>query len=279
MSGSPATLLQEGHLIYLGTLGRMIGIKCPASQNVEHEERYTFQTTLEGRRKAQVRPRGPRTWSLQTSDATTPEQAATLMQFAQGAWGPGPFVFVSAEAPYTNLLDPAASTCDPKVVVMGSGSSLVGSPPMLTSAGWFPRSIMKDTVNGARFGDPVPVLPGVPVSGSAEVLGDGGSVRLQFLDAAGALISAHDSLPASNMVERRFLTVMPPSGAASVQLWVTGPIVQAAAPTVTWTDSPRPWSDGQGCLKAVVHGASRSLVLTGPDRTYSNLSFTVTEVG
>lgn len=125
-------------MIYLGSLGRMIGIKCPASQQLEAEDLYSFELTLEGKRTAQVKPRAPRTWNLQTSDATKPADVATLMQFVQGGWGPGPFVFVAADAPFTNLLSPAAASCDP-VAGLGSATTLDG--PLLTGDGWAGRSL------------------------------------------------------------------------------------------------------------------------------------------
>lgn len=264
--------------VYLGSLGRMVELYTTPSAAVVAEERYSFTTTLEGRRKAQVRPIGRRTWTLNAGGAEPAEQAA-LMAFAQGAWGRGPFVFVSADAPFVNMLDPAASTCDPAEMVMGSGATLLGSPPMLTLDGWAPRSVWKDTANGARFGAPTPVLPGTTVTGSAYVQGAGGVVRLVFLDALGAAIATHDSTAATNTVLRRSVTRVVPAGAVSVQLWVNAPIAQACMPAVTWTSTVKPWGDGQGCAKAVAHGVSRDLAFTSAERTYSNLSFTVTEVG
>lgn len=269
-------------MIYLGTLGRMIGIKCPASQNVEHEERYTFQTTLEGRRKAQVRPRGPRTWSLQTSDATTQAQVATLMQFAQGAWGPGPFVFLPADAPVTNLLTPAASLCGPGEFVLTSGVTVTEGAPMRTPDGWAARSLIKTTPNGLFLGkDMIPVLPGTPVTGSAYIRGAGGKVSIHWYDSTGTIITSVLSTETaeSSVVKRCSLTAMPPSNAVSCRLAVTASVQQAAWPAVTWTDKLQTFGEGQGCTKSVVSTASRSLVMAVPGFTYSNLSFNVTEVG
>lgn len=266
-------------MIYLGSLGRMIGIKCPASQQAQSVEQFTFKDTVEGRVKAQRRPLGRRSWSLRTSDATTPGESAILQEFAAGAWGRGPFVFVSADAPHTNLLTPGASTCDPAEVAMGSGGSLLGSPPLLTPDGWAARSVWKNTVNGAFFGEAVPVLSGRRVTGSAYVSGAGGFVRLVFLNASGAVVSQVDSAAATPTVARRSVTALPPVGAVSARLTVTASVTAAARPAITWTDTVQPYSDGQGCSKAVVHGVSRDQVLAVPGNTFSNLSFTVTEVG
>lgn len=269
-------------MIYLGSLGRMIGIKCPASQSVEAEERYTFQTTLEGRRKAQVRPRGPRTWSLQTSDATTPEQVAALMQFAQGAWGPGPFVFLPADAPVTNLLTPAASLCGADEFILTSGVTVTEGAPMLTPDGWAAKSLIKTTSNGLFLGkDMVPVPATGKITVAAYVRGTSGAAGVAFYDSAGSSVSTTYSpvtAGASNVV-RSHVSVTPPPNAVSCRVVVNSSTVQAAWPSVTWTEKVQPFGEGQGCAKSVVSAASRSLVMAVAGSTYSSLSFTVTEVG
>lgn len=266
-------------MIYLGTLGSMIGIKCPASQNVEYEERYSFQTTLEGRRKAQVRPRGPRTWSLQTSDATTPAQVATLMQFAQGAWGPGPFVFVPADAPATNMLTPAAASCAPE---MADGySNLSAGGPVEAGGVWFPRSLINSDPSSLLIvNEKVPVIPGFPVTGSAWVRGAGGRVRVSFYDQSDVLIGAALSTvtATAGTAKRSWVQAVAPLGASHARVIGVG-TTMLAMPSLTWTDNLVPESDGQGCAQAVIHGVSRGLVLATSRATYSNVSFTVTEVG
>lgn len=269
-------------MIYLGQLGRMIGVKCPASQQVQYEDRYTFKATLGGVKKGQVKPRAPRTWSLQTSDATTPPDIAALMQFASGAWGNGPFWFVSADAPFTNLLTPAGAELAPGEYVLTSGLTVTEGAPLLTPDGWASRSIIKSTNNGLFLGkDMLPVLPGMPLTAAAYVRGAGGCVQITWYDSAGSVISTAYSAvtPGATGVVRSWMTRTPPSNAVSCRVGTNSAAAQVAWPTLTWTDKLMPYSDGQGCPKAVVHAPSRSLVLTGPDRTYSNLSYTVTEVG
>lgn len=269
-------------MIYLGSLGRMIGIKCPASQNVQSEERYTPSVTLEGRRKAQVRPVGRRTWSLQTSDATTPAEHSLLSQFANGAWGNGPFRFISADASVTNLLTPAAADSMPGEYVLTSGLTITEGAPMLTPDGWASRSFIKSTNNGLFFGkDMLPVLPGVPVTVSAYVRGSGGAVNLVWYNSAGSQISVHYggvTAGATNVV-RSWLTETPPSNAVSFRFQANGKTEQVCRPAATWSDKLLPYGDGQGCVKAVVSSMSRDQVLAVPGSTYSNVSFTVMEVG
>jgi len=264
--------------VYLGTLGRMIPIYSTPSAQLEIEDRFNFKRTIEGRRKAEVIPGGRRAWSLNAQFAD-PAESATLQEFTNGSWGRGPFWFVSADASVTNLLTPAAASCDPASVVMSSGATLLGSPPLLTPDGWAARSVWKDTVNGAFFGGAVPVLAGRVVTGSAYVAGSGGFVRLLFLNAAGAVVSQVDSVAATTAVARRSVSALPPAGAVSARLTVTASVTAAARPAISWTDSVQPYGDGQGCEKAVVHSVSRDQVLAVVGHTFSNVSFTVTEVG
>src|SRR5690625_4816542 len=109
-------------MIYLGTPGRMVGISCPAEQRLATAERYSFQTTLEGRVKAQVRPIGRRTWDLRLPRTSSPSEVAALAAFADGAWGAGPFWFVSADAPVVNLLSPGAAASDAAYLRAGLGA-------------------------------------------------------------------------------------------------------------------------------------------------------------
>ena len=267
--------------VYIGSLGRMVKLPYVGSQQVQTEERYNFSSTLEGKRKAQVKPKGPRTWAL-SADHFRPNEHSLLSQFANGAWGPGPFVFLPADAPVSNVLTPDAGDCKPGEYVLTSGMSVTGTPPMLTPDGWAASSFLKTTTNGLYLGvDLVPLLAGQPVTVAAYVRGSGGAVGVWFYDSAGGFISSQNSsvTAGSTNVVRSWLTVTPPVGAVSLRASVTSQVSQVAWPTVTWTDKLMPHGDGQGCPKAVVTGYSRDQVLSVAGHTYSNVSFTVQEVG
>ena len=272
--------------VYLGALGRLVELWSTPAAQVSLAERYTFTTTLEGRVKAQSVPSARRSWSLNAEGASPREQAA-LQEFATGVWGRGPFVFVSADAPVVNLLTPEESSLDPLVLAAGpSGGGVLDSPPMLTPDGWAGRSLLKRDGAFARIAERVPVIPGRPVTGSAYVRSSVGSaafVRLQFVRADGSEISQHNSVTAVAFAERRSVTATAPHDAAWVNLWVTGNVSQVARPAVTWTAQPFEYGDGQGCKKAVVHGASRDLRVASQWQAHtgrwSDLSFTVQEVG
>lgn len=264
--------------VYLGTLGRMVELWSTPSAQVESEDRHTFSTTIEGRRKAQVRPIGRRTWSLNAQFAE-PRDSASLAQFANGSWGPGPFVFVSADAPRTNMLTPAAASCDPALITSSFTSK--SGPAEIEPGQWVGRSYL-NTSNSLNMVFPArtPVLQGVPVTGSAYVRGLGMKVYISFWDAADQFISSASSSGSGSASSwsRLSVTRTPPANAVRVAVYTNG-AGRGAAPAVTWTDGVQPWSDGQGCDKVVVSSSSRDLTVTGINGTYSNLSFTVMEVG
>lgn len=266
--------------VYLGSLGRMIQIPYVSSQQLQSEERYSFQYTLEGRRKAQPKPIGRRTWGL-TADRNRPNEHSLLSQFADGVWGNGPFWFLSADALITNILPPDVVSGDASAIAYDSVVRPGG--PLLTPDGWAARSVL-NTVPGSTLhvgGNlKVPVLPGTRVTAAAYVSGVNSAIRLYFYDFAGNQLSSAGSpvTGGAGVVVRSWVTVTAPANAVSAMVAAQN-TSQACWPSITWSDGLLPFGDGQGCAKAVVHGFSRDQVLAVPGATYSNVSFTVSEVG
>ena len=261
-------------MIYLGTPGRMVGISCPAEQRLNTADRFSFQTTLEGRVKAQVRPGGRRTWDLRLPRTSTPSEVAALDAFANGSWGPGPFWFVSADAPHTNLLSPGASQ---SVSMLNGGGSLGG--PWDTEWGLAARSLLNTEAAFLYWDTSVPVQAGKPVTGSAVLQGEG-HLRLWWRNGAGeSSVTGSDSFSSPSGPVQVSVTAQPPSWAEFVTLGVSREVTRAALPAVTWTETVMPWVSGQGCEKAVVRGMSSDLVLAIPGRTFGGAEFTVQEVG
>ena len=267
--------------VYLGTLGRMVKLPYVGSQQVQSEERYNFASTLEGKRKAQVKPKGTRTWAL-SADHYRPNEHSLLSQFADGAWGPGPFVFVSADAPVSNMLLPGVADClsseNPSGLVLDGG-------PVQVNDAWFARSYLNSSGVTVFFGKDhgsgaVPVIAGRRVTGSVHVTGSGARVQLSFYDAAGASLgSSLGNVAGVSGWVRSSVSVLPPAGAVSARVFANSATVRATGPAITWSDGLLPWGSGQGCSKAVVHGVTRDQVLAVQGHTYSNVGFTVSEVG
>ena len=115
-------------------------------------------------------------------------------------------------------------------------------------------------------------------------MGEGGAAGLAWYNTDGAYMAASMSsvLSADGTTVRSHVTALPPAGAVSCRPLANANAKQACRPAITWTDQAFDWADGQGCPKAVIHGVSRDLVMASRDPRggrYSNLSFTITEVG
>ena len=269
--------------MYLGSPGRMVGVKCPTRQRVGSSERYSFETTLEGRVKAQVVPLQRRSWDVELGQLTTPSEVATLQEFANGAWGKGPFWFLPADAPVVNVLPPITSVF---------GGHVDGGPVRLDGGGMAPFSNARSdgsagTLQFVAAEEDPPVIPEMPVTGSAWVTGAGASVLLQWFDASGSIIGTVQTPPSQRVpagqgaAVRVSVTGVPPAGAVRARLTARD-ATAAARPAVTWTDQPFEYGDGQGCQKAVVHAVSRDVTKAWDNPKtgrWSNLSFTVQEVG
>lgn len=269
--------------VYLGSLGRLVELRCPSSQAVGVDDGTTFEMTLEGVVQAQVRPvRVRRSWGLGVG-AGTPADIANILAFSAGEFGNGPFVWVSADAPVTNLLTPDVSVCGESAVVGATVAQ--GGPLNLPGGGVAGRSLLNsNTAQNMYFGSAiVPVIPGQPVTGSAYVVGAGSKVGLNFHDAAGAYITnaLSTGTGTAGATTRLSVTATAPANAASCVPFGQS-TTQGARPAVTWTTQVFDWQPGEGCTKAILSGLSRDLVLALRDPSsgrYSNLSCTITELG
>lgn len=268
--------------VYIGTPGRLVELPYVSSQTVKSSDEYSFETTLEGRVKAQAKPLKRREWSLSASRYLAGAQG-TLLAFVNGEWGRGPFVWVSADAQVTNLLTPDQSSCDPSTINT-AGVTATG-PLNLGADGWAGRSFTNPAPATAfNFGSQLaPVLQGQNVTVSAYLVGAGAQMRIRWVDAAGTFL-AFTTGPAqgvAGIATRVSHTGMPPANAAQAQVQAVN-ATQAARPALTWTDQVVEWSDGQGCPKCVVHSVGRDLKMVSRLQRglrTADVGFTITEVG
>lgn len=267
---------------YIGSLGRLVEVPFTASEDVSLADRYVVATTVEGARRVQARPASPRSWSVDVRGAT-PNEVSGIASLANGAWGAGPFHWVSIQARQENLLTPGEA--DLTGVEYNDRWSLGG--PMLRSSGdWSAQSLVVSVPSGSHvMVRDIPVLPGRAVTYAADVQASSASVaprlQVQWADVAGGFISQqYREGQVTGGVQRAVATFTPPAGAASVRLLLDGTVARYAAPQVTWTAHEVPYSAGHGCRAAVVDGMSTSLLyVAGPLRgSYSNAGFTVMEV-
>lgn len=263
---------------YLGPLGRLMGLRCPSTETTDRANRYSTRTTVEGRRRAQLTPASPRTWSIEWDVAYRPEMAM-LRSFTDGEWGPGPWHWVPVTAHRGNLLTPAEAACQ-----VASDQLVPGGPVRVADGAWAGSSYLTSGVTTyARVASDVPVIPGMPVSWSVDVRGDGTTppqLAMTFNDAGGAQLSAwYFSGAAKPGMQRVTQTRVVPEGAASMNVGVRATALQVARPQVTWTDGPVPFTAGAGCRSAVIEAGPEELIAMWDGIDYRATRFTVMEVG
>lgn len=269
-------------MIYLGQIGRLIPLDCAAEETRTTTEKYTFKTTLEGKRKAQAIPFTRRTWGI-TAPAGTYTQAAPLADFASGAWGAGPFIFISERAQRGNILSPETAALE-KSKIMGAGNA--AAVPVLTHDGWAPTS-MSVGASGYWLGaqERYPIILDRPLTVSVYAMGAACRIRVDFLDAAGGVLTNKHSSPVASPTsfQRISLSIPPgnyPQGAISARVYFYN-LSAITRPAITYTAQVMPWEQGQGCYKAVVlDGAHTTLLaLDNPQGQWQKHDYQIVEVG
>lgn len=265
---------------YLGELGRLIPLRTASTERVQAEDRYIAAVTVEGRRRVQARGRTPRIWDV-SWDLARRDEVSSLLPFSIGGWGRGPWHWVPIQAQTSNMLTPRES-----VLLDRRDSPYVtdGGPVVDAAGAWSPASVL--SVGGsstwAALYEGVPVVPGVPVTWTADIRGNGTvapQLAFQFVDASGASVSG--SYMAGEPVEgmqRVAFTRVPPPLAVSARVGIGVQTLQMTRPQITWTGTEVPYSTGHGCRAAVIDGVAEGLLLARQDRTYSEVGFTVLEV-
>lgn len=266
---------------YLGSLGRLVEVPFTASENVSRADRFVESVTVEGARRVQARPVAPRSWSVDVNGATATERSA-LDAFATGAWGNGPWHWVSVAAQRGNLLTPR------EALLMDRQQNALwteGGPIVAADGSLAPRSMLsaRDATWASLFVD-IPCLPGHAITWSADIAGDGSappSLASAFFDANGGQIGSGVAEHGSDAegMQRVSQTRIPPEGAASFRAGIYHTTKRITRPQVTWTDGPVPYSAGHGCRAAVLDGMSEDLIAANSFGTWSSAQFTVMEVG
>jgi hypothetical protein len=272
---------------YVGPIGALVKVRTPTRVRPTVARPASARVTLGGRRKVHLGARALRGQHV-ALPYSSPGDVANLAALVAGEYGPGPFWWVDPWAQVTNLYTPAASTLDAGTWATANGPAAAGGAVQLDDGVLAGRSIVPSgsgvTVYlGRRLGvrDDTPVLPGVPVTASVWVSGDSVTVRAQFVDAAGALLtSATTTYSAGGTPRRVSVTGTPPATATAVYVAVTG-ATRIARPALTWTSGVRPWHVGQGMPRVAIT-ALDSDVVTAWDGAHGQgltAAFTVLEVG
>lgn len=259
---------------WLGQIGGMVALPDYAGA-FPHEPSngVSFDPLIGGSRFAWVDSTAHlRSWQVDIPSCD-PDEVAPLRELLAG--DPlGNWWWVTPQARATNILTPRM--CDFPALVPGGMRPTVEGDSVV-------RSWLVGPGNVVRTG-PVPVVAGLPVTGSAWLQGGTDArVGLEFLDLAGNVVGMRSTLlnPNKGAMERVHVTADVPAGAVSANLYVTQPVA-FARPAVSWTTGPTEWEPGLGARS--VHAShpsiqpTRSVFRPEVKLRMQDISFTVTEL-
>lgn len=277
---------------YLGPVGSMAPVLLTVSEEESHEARHSTRMSVSGRVYAQRRllP-SRRTWSV-SADKVAARDHAYLAQLADALDGPTTVVWYSASAVVGNILTPAVAAMGADQIFgnrMAGGSVVVPGKIDGPAPQWDGRVLDTITQTAAgimSFGGDVPVPDTTDVTASIHMTAQAGQ-RPQLLvreyDPQGVMVKEHraqGSLDAG--LERVAVTLVTDPRTTTLRMGTVGAL-RTAAPAVTLTDQVTPWTEGMGCLTAIVDEVSWSpmhgLYAGNAGDRIGSRSFTITEVG
>ncbi|MFC3407019.1 MULTISPECIES: hypothetical protein [Brachybacterium] len=193
-------------------------------------------------------------------------EMSAVDEFVQGAWGPGPFRWVSCAAHDSNVLTPGQSI----LAALDAGTG------MDTATGWSPRSVLGP--GRVVLAERVPVIPGKPVTVAVDTTG-AATLTVTFRSAAGAIDSTR-TVSASGTLAQRLVYSAPSVmwSSRSVDIEVSGHI-RASRPQVSWTREARPWVPGRGAEQVIIQSGVADPLVINPAGGYWSGSLNLIEVG
>lgn len=253
---------------YLGTTARMVPVAPASAQSEARPDRFVVQQAASRRWAFDTARRGgvqSREWGVELGLLDAAEMSA-MDEFVQGAWGPGPFRWVSCAAHDSNVLTPGQSIL----------ASLDAGSGMDTASGWSPRSVLGPSP--VKLAERVPVIPGRPVTVAVDTTG-AATMTVTFRSAAGAIDSTR-TVSASGVLAQRLVCSAPSVmwSSRSVDIEVSGH-VRAARPQVSWTREARPWVPGRGADAVVIQSGTSDPLVINPAGGYWSGSLSLVEVG
>lgn len=255
----------------IGTLGNLMPVW--ANKITETVDRkVTFTETL-GARKAFMGRVSRREWQV-TADLTFASELTGLEWLA--AFGRESLVWFPPEAVSGNAFDPESAG-----LVSWRHSGVEGSFLEVEPGLWVKSATPTGTAVSLPYRrdvlDPLPVVPGKPLTVSAWMRGTT-RIAVNWRNQVGSSVRI-DTSPLENgqSLVRKSFTAIPPATAVQATFQFFGS--QVAGPSLSFTDQVMPYTTGTGPLRVVVHGLERELVRIRHDGPMKNMSFTVSEVG
>lgn len=254
---------------YIGELGRMHKILWPTPVKVTNPTRYEVQSAPSRRWAFVTTPAWARRreWSLDVSG--TNREVTGLVQLVAGAFGSGPWRFISDEAAVTNVLTPAESML--AGIANGGYVDGVGGPAAASCVGGGEVVIAQS----------VPVPAGSPVTVSVDTTG-GTVLTLQPVNAAGRPVGNARVERAQRQVMHRLQVTIPVFPAAAVALKITASgYTTLCLPQVVWLDSCPRWDMGAGADSVIIEETTTTYTEHEfwTQDTWRIMSLTIKEVG
>lgn len=255
---------------WIGTLANMHEFLWPVSLQESVPTRYELQKAA-GKTWAFVSsPPSARTreWSVEI-DGTNAD-TSVLRSIMHGAYGPGPFYFISEVASLTNALTPAQSL----LTGVSNGGSVTTA-----DGGHAPASLVGGEL--VVLADKVPVLPGEPLTVSVDASG-ATELTVQPRTITGANAGGAKVVKAKGELMQRIHAVIPsmPATARYVTISARG-YNQLTRPQVVWAEEPSVWDVGGGADSVILLEGSSSFTqfeLYTRD-FWRSMSLTIKEVG
>lgn len=251
---------------HLGTTARLVAVAPASSQQEKRPPRFEIQQARSRRWAFDTsRPDGTslRSWSVDMGLMSSTE-AAPLLAFLDGQWGPGPFWWVSCAAHAGNVLTPQQTAL----------SGLSASGGMDTVDGWSPTSITGPTSTVVAT---VPVPPGRSVTASMDVTGTA-TLSMRFRTATGLSAGTVSETSPASTLRRLTVTATVPATARTADIVVSGH-VKAARPQLTWTDKQVPYVPGMGAAQVVVQEGGVDPLMVTRDAQWWSGRVEIVEVG
>lgn len=277
---------------YLGPVGSMSPVLLTVAEDEKRDARHGTRTSVSGVVYAQRRPqRSRRTWSV-SADQVAARDHAYISQLADAQSGPRTVVWYSASAVVGNVLTPAVAAMGADQLVgsrMAGGSVVVRGMVHAPAPQWDGRvldTITQTSTGIMSFGGDVPVPDETDVTASVHVTAQAG-LRPQLVvreyDPQGVMVKEHRAQGALDAaLERVSVSIVTDPRTVVLRMGTIGAL-RTAAPAVTLTDTLTPWTEGMGCLTAIVDEVSWSpahgLYAGNAGDRIGTRSFTITEVG
>lgn len=280
---------------YYGPITGLVPIPMRKGSSISEvtDSGWTSRTTVTGRVRAQRRRHTRRRWSVSLESLPSESLTALRSLAGQDSWPADPMgqgmAWITPYAQSTNLMSheraalmrvigvSSFETTGPGVMPDGT---FVSGTAMYTAIGSIPLGFQKAPV---AF-QPTPVIPGVPVTGSAWLVGETTSTPTQlyftwFKSDGSTVEHPYGSFAkVSPTWTRHVLTVTPPSYAVAVRVQAGG-AVRIAGSQVTWTPGIMPYSPGMGAHAVALMDPTTEWDGYDATDSWAKVNFDVLEIG